>query len=252
MNGLATFQCLMNAIFGKYMRMFVLIFMDDILVFSSSMQEHLEHLRPVFQILKDNELFLNFKKCKFAQHQISYLGHIISADGVATGPAKTDGMVHWPIPQNITELRGFLGLTCYYRKFVQNYGIIARPLTNLLHHKHFSWSDSAHTTFDHLMSAMISTPVLAFPDFSKVFTIETDACEAGIGVVLTHQGHPLAYFSKGLSIANQILSTYEKEFLAVLLAVDNWRSYLLRKQLIIKNDHQSLCHLQDQTLSTDL
>jgi hypothetical protein len=90
----ATFQCLMNAIFGKYMRKFVLIFMDDILVFSSSLEEHLEHLRLVFQTLKDNQLFLKFKKCTLAQHQISYLGHIISADGVATDPAETDAMIH--------------------------------------------------------------------------------------------------------------------------------------------------------------
>jgi hypothetical protein len=101
----------MNATFGKYMRKFVLIFMDDILAFNSSLEEHLEHLRLVFQTLKDNQLFLKFKKCTFAQHQISYLGHIISADGVATDPAKTDAMIHWPVPHNFTELRGFLGLT---------------------------------------------------------------------------------------------------------------------------------------------
>jgi hypothetical protein len=130
-----------------------------------------------------------------------------------------------------------LGLTGYYRKFVQNYGIITIPLSNLLHHKHFSWTDSAQAAFDQLKSAMTSTPVLAFPDFSKVFTIETDACETGIGAVLTQEGHPIAYFSKGLSIANQKLSTNEKEFLAVLMVVDKWRSYLLRKQFIIKTDH---------------
>jgi hypothetical protein len=142
-NALATFQCLMNAIFGPHMRKFVLIFMDDILVFSKSLDEHLDLLRIVFQILMDNKLSLKFRKCNFAQQQIFYLGHIISAQGVSTDPAKTEVMMQWLVPQNFTEIRGFLGLTGYYRKFVQSYGIMARPLTNLLHHKTFSWPEYA-------------------------------------------------------------------------------------------------------------
>jgi hypothetical protein len=109
--------------------------------------------------------------------------------------------------------RGFLGLTRYYRKFVEHYGTIARPLTNLLHHKTFSWSDSAQEDFDKLKYAMSSTPVLAFPDFSQEFVVETDACDTSVGVVLSQSGHPIPYFSKGLSAANKKLSTYEKEFL---------------------------------------
>jgi hypothetical protein len=129
---------------------------------------------------------------------------------------------------------------------------MVRPLTNLLHHKTFVWTDSAQSAFDQLKKAMISTPVLAFPHFSKEFVVETDACETEIAAVLSQEGHPLAYFSKGLSVNNQKLSTYEKEFLAVLMAVDKWRCYLHRNPFVIKTNHQSLCHLQDQTLSTDL
>jgi hypothetical protein len=171
---------------------------------------------------------------------------------VATNPLKTKAMKQWPLPQNFIELRGFLCLTGYYRKFVECYGILARPLTNMLHHKKFSWIDDARQAFDSLKIAITTTPVLTFPDFSKEFTVETDACDSGIGVVLSQDGHPIAYFSKGLSVANQRLSTYEKEFMAVLMAVDKWRSYLHRYPSIIKTGHQSLCHLQDQTLSTDL
>jgi hypothetical protein len=171
---------------------------------------------------------------------------------VATDPAKTKAMQHWPLPTTFTELRWFLGLTRYYRKFVRDYGSLARPLTNLLHHKVFSWSDATQIAFDKLKQAMSTTPVLAFPDFSKVFIVETDACEIGIGAILSQEGHPIAYFSKGLSSNNQKLSTYEKEFLAVLMAMDKWRSYLHKNPFIIRTDHQILCHLQDQTLSTDL
>lgn len=167
---------------------------------------------------------------------------------MSTDPAKTEAMLRWHVPTDFTELRVFLGLTEYYRKFVQHYGTLARPLTNLLHNKSFSWSQQAQEAFDQLKVAMTSTPVLAFPDFSKEFIVETDACDTGIGAVLTQDGHPIAYFSKDLSIANQKLSMYEK----VMMAVDKWRSYLHKNPFIMKNNHQSLCHLQDQTLSTKL
>jgi hypothetical protein len=122
---------------------------------------------------------------------------------------------------------------------------MAIPLTNLLHHKKFSWDQSAQMAFEQLKEAMTTTHVLAFPDFAKEFVIETDACEIGIGVVMSQEGHPIIYFSKGLSAANQKLSTYEKEFLAVMMVVDKWRCYLHKNPFLIKIDHQSLCHLQD-------
>jgi hypothetical protein len=197
-------------------------------------------------------LYIKFNKCTFAHQQLFYLGHIISHHGVSTDPAKTAAMVNWPIPQNFTKLRGFLGLTGYYRKFVKHYGTMARQLTNLLHHKNFSWDTSVQQAFDQLKQAMTTTPVLAFTDFSKEFVMETDECETGIGFVLTKEGHPIAYFSKGLSVTNQKLSTYEKELLVVMMTTDKWRCYLHTNPFIIKTHHQSFCHLQDQTLSTDL
>jgi hypothetical protein len=131
-NAPATFQCLMNSIFSAEIRRFVIVFLDDILVYSRSLPEHLSHLRLVLQTLRNHQLYAKMSKCSFAQDNISYLGHIISRNGVATDAEKTQAMLAWPSPASATELRGFLGLTGYYRKFVQGYGILAKPLTNLL------------------------------------------------------------------------------------------------------------------------
>jgi hypothetical protein len=129
--------------------------------------------------------------------------------------------------------------------------VLAKPLTQLLQKKSFNWT-SVHQAMDDLKKAMSSTPVLALLNFDKQFTIETDACDIGVGAVLSQEGHPIAFFSKALSANNKKLSSYEKEFLAVLMAVDKWRSYLSRQPFVIRTYHKSLCHLQDQSLSTEL
>jgi hypothetical protein len=242
-NAPATFQCLMNAVFQQLMRKCVLIFMDDILVYSPSLETHVVHLQQVFQVLETHQLYAKRSKCAFALTQIEYLGHIISDKGVSTDPSKTESMRRWPTPKSHTELRGFLGLTGYYRKFVKGYGILAKPLTVLLQQKQFGWPPSAQTAFEALKDAMITTPVLALPNFSETFVIETDACDTGIGAVLSQKGHPVAFYSKALGVKNSQLSTYEKEFLAILMAVEKWRCYLSRGPFVIRTDHRSLCHL---------
>ena len=142
-NGPPTFQCLMNNIFAPANRKYVIMFLDDILVFSTTWEEHLEHLRSVLQTLREHQLFVKLSKCSFAPTELQYLGHVISSEGVATDPEKTRAMEQWPQPTNATELRGFLGLTGYYRKFVQNYGTLAKPLTQLLTKKGFAWTEQA-------------------------------------------------------------------------------------------------------------
>lgn len=154
----------------------------------------------------------------------------------------------WPTPTTVTELRGFLGLTGYYRRFVRRYGMLAKPLTNLLKKKQFQWSKEAESAFCKLKKAMTTTPVLALPDFSQPFVVETDACDSGIGAVLMQGDRPIAYLSKALSEAHKTLSIYEKEFLALIMAVERWRSYLQRQQFVIRTDHKSLCFLEDQNL----
>ena len=136
-NAPATFQCIMNQLLQPFLRTFVLVFLDDILIYSATREEHIQHIQEVFETLRANKLYLKASKCTFAQTSLEYLGHIISDKGVATDPAKTQDMLKWPTPTNMTELRGFLGLTGYYRKFVKNYGIIAKPLTNVLRLKQF-------------------------------------------------------------------------------------------------------------------
>jgi hypothetical protein len=242
----------MNSIVAPFMRKFIIVFLDDILVYSSSWSEHLEHLRLVLLKLRETQFYAKLSKCSFGQHNIQYLGHIIFDQGVATDPDKTAAMATWPIPTNATQPRGFLGLTGYYRTFVQNYGMITKSLTQLLTKKGFEWSAAATDAFLTLKTAMSSTPVLALPDFNLPFTVETDACETGIGAVLMQRGHPVAYMSKALGVMNQKVSIYEKEFLAIIMGVDKWCQYLQRGPFTILTDHKSLSNLNDQQLTSDL
>lgn len=180
---------------------------------------------------------------------MEYLGHIISAGGVSTDPAKIQAVTSWPVPQDLKQLRGFLGLSGYYIKFIKHYGIISRPLTYLLKKDNiFSWNPQHQQAFDTLKQALASAPVLALPDFSKPFTIETDASATGIGAVLMQGGHPIAYLSKALRVKTQALSTYEKECLALIMAITKWKPYLQHKEFTILTDQKSLIHLGEQKI----
>ncbi|XP_073003535.1 uncharacterized mitochondrial protein AtMg00860-like [Typha latifolia] len=168
-NAPSTFQALMNDAFRVILRWFVLVFFDDILVYCRSWKEHLTHLREVLQILKDNELKVKESKCLWGQPRVKYLGYIISAVGVEANLAKVQNMVQWQIPKTLKELRGFLGLTGYYRRFITNYGKIVAPLTSLLKKEEFHWTEAAMKAFEALKKAMTTTLVLALPDFTKPF-----------------------------------------------------------------------------------
>ncbi|KAJ4789012.1 polyprotein [Rhynchospora pubera] len=248
-NAPATFQALMNKIFKPYLRKFILVFFDDILVYSKSFSEHQQHLSVALEVLRKNAMYAKKSKCDIGATQLEYLGHVISAKGVATDPKKIEAMVQWPTPKSVKELRGFLGLTGYYRRFIKHYSSIARPLTNQLKKNSFGWNEEAEEAFQQLKTAMVSAPVLTMPDFSQPFILETDASDKGIGAVLMQGRRPIAFMSKCLGVKNQGMSTYEKEFLALLTAVQKWRHYLIGGPFVIKTDQISLKHLLEQKVN---
>lgn len=227
------------------------MFFDDILVYSPTLEQHLVDLEEVLKLLRRDHWQVKASKCSFAQQQISYLGHVISAQGVATEEDKIQSVQNWITPSNVKELRGFLGLAGYYRKFVRHFGLICKPLTTLLKKDTlFVWTSECDTAFLALKHALTTAPVLALPNFEKTFVLETDACDKGIGAVLQQDGHPIAYLSKALGPKSSGLSTYEKECMAILFAVDHWRSYLQMGEFVIKTDQRSLIHLEEQLLTT--
>lgn len=209
-NAPSTFRSLMNEVFKEYLRKFVLVFFDDILVHSKSWEEHLAHLTKVFQKLQQHCLKVKLSKCAFGN-----LGHIISSKGVAVDPAKIEVIRQWEQPKTLKGLRGFLGMAGYYRKFVKNFGMIAQSLTNMLKKNNFHWTNDSERAFHDLKLAMTTTPVLALPDFSKEFVVECDASGNGIGAVLSQDNHPIAFLSKILAQKHLALPVYDKEMMVV-------------------------------------
>jgi hypothetical protein len=247
----ATFQEFMNKILAPLLRKCVVVFLDDVLVYSRNLTEHVDHLDQVFKLLDQHQLKLNRSKCRFARDSLEFLGHIFSAVVLSTEPTKIQAIQEWPRPTSVKDVRSFLGMAGYYRKFVRGFSIISRPLSNLLRKDTiFAWTDETEESFRTLKLTLAQAPVLALLDFSKSFTIETDASGKGIGAVLQKEGHPIAYISKALGPKNMCLSTYEKECLAILFAVDRWHPYLQHQEFIIKTYQKSLTQLDDQRLST--
>lgn len=249
-NAPTTFQCLMNDIFRPYLRKFILVFFDDILVYSSSWDLHLKHLRVVFETLAKHTLFVKMSKCAFGRTQVEYLGHIVSKSGVSADPTKLEAIANWPIPTSVKALQGFLGLTSYYRKFIPQFGKIIGPLTALTKKDGFKWTNEATAAFNTLKEAMLSPHVLALPDFSKPFVIESDASGHGIREILQQEGRPIAFTSKALCPRNQSLSAYERKMLAIIHAVQKWQSYLVGNHFVILTDHHSLKYFFERRAHT--
>jgi transposase InsO family protein len=249
-NAPATFQSLMNEIFRKHLRKFILVFFDDIIVYNRTLIDHYKHLEMVLELLRANQLVARATKCFFCHTQVEYLGHIITDHGMATDPLKIQAIVDWPIPQSLKQLREFLGLTGYYRRFVKGYGSISKPLTLLLRKDVKGWNEEASKAFNQLKVLMTSASVLALPDFTKAFVVETDASLTGIGAILLHEGHPIAFISKSLGPKQQTLFIYEREMLAILHAVTKWKHYLWGRHFHIRTDHISLKYLLHQKMTT--
>lgn len=249
-NAPAAFQAWMYHIFKPLLRKCVLVFFDDILVYSPTLEDHINHLHLVFQLMRQHLLFAKRSKCAFAIHKVQYLGHFISRTGVETDPQKIGAVEQWPVPVCVKDLRSFFGIAGYYRKFIKDYACTSKPLTSLLKKGEFQWSINAQSAFVQLKKALSSAPVLALPDFFQPFVVETDASNSGIGVVLMQKNHPLAFLCKSLGPKWQRLYVYEKEQLALVTAVQNWEQYLSRQQFIIRIDQKSLKWLLQQKIST--
>ncbi|XP_042008927.1 uncharacterized protein LOC121757445 [Salvia splendens] len=249
-NAPSTFQAAMNSIFQPMLRKFVIVFFDDILIYSPSVEDHAAHLSAVLTVLRKHSFFVKLSKCSFCSPTVEYLGHLISDGLLKADPAKIVAMTAWPVPTTVKQLRGFLGLTGYYRRFIARYAFIAAPLTDLLKKDGFGWSLAAEESFSALKEAMTKAPVLRLPDFGKLFCVETDASDSGIGAVLLQDDHPVAFYSKKLGPRRRVASTYHKELYAIVEAVQKWRQYLLGREFVIRSDQKSLKELLQQVVQT--
>ncbi|KAH9324652.1 hypothetical protein KI387_004830 [Taxus chinensis] len=226
-NASSTFQSLMNTVFRPFLRKIVLVFFDDILIYSKTWEEHLQHVNKVLEVLEKHTLYAKPSKCSFGVQEVEYLGHIVSHEGVKVDPLKIKAMVEWPRPKTLKNLRGFLRLTRSYRRFVWGYGRITTPLTALLKKYAFHWTNVATKPFEQLKEAMCNTPVLATPNFSTTFIVECDTLGSGLGAVLMPEGRPIAFESCQFKGKYLLKPIYDKEMMAILHAVKQWRRYLM-------------------------
>ncbi|KAL0536812.1 hypothetical protein IC582_025774 [Cucumis melo] len=240
-NAPAVFMDLMNRVFREFLNTFVIVFIDDILIYSKTEAEHEEHLRMVLQTLRDNKLYAKFSKCEFWLKQVSFLGHVVSKAGVSVDPAKIEAVTGWTRPSTVSEVRSFLGLAVYYRRFVENFSRIATPLTQLTRKgAPFVWSKACEDSFQNLKQKLVTAPVLTVPDGSGSFVIYSDASKKGLGCVLMQQGKVVAYASRQLKSHEQNYPTHDLELAAVVFALKIWRHYLYGEKIQIFTDHKSL------------
>ncbi|KAL0546161.1 hypothetical protein IC582_016067 [Cucumis melo] len=240
-NAPAVFMDLMNRVFREFLDTFVIVFIDDILIYSKTEAEHEEHLHMVLQTLRDNKLYAKFSKCEFWLKQVSFLGHVVSKAGVSVDPAKIEAVTGWTRPSTVSEVRSFLGLAGYYRRFVENFSRIATPLTQLTRKgAPFVWSKACEDSFQTLKQKLVTAPVLTVPDGSGNFVIYSDASKKGLGCVLMQQGKVVAYASRQLKSHEQNYPTHDLELATVVFALKIWRHYLYGEKIQIFTDHKSL------------
>ncbi|GJU48235.1 reverse transcriptase [Tanacetum coccineum] len=246
-NAPAVFMDLMNRVFHEFLDKFVIVFIDDILVFSKSKEEHEEHLRTVLQILRQEKLYAKFSKCEFWLSKVAFLGHIVSAEGITMDPAKVEAITKWPRPTSVTEVRSFLGLAGYYRRFVEGFSRLALPLTKLMRKgEKFVWNEEREKSFEELKQRLVSSPILTLPSGSGGFQIYSDASKKGLGCVLMQHGKVIAYASRQLKPYEVNYPTHDLELAAVVFALKIWRHYLYGESCDIFTDHKSLKYIFTQ------
>ena len=243
-----TFSRLMNAVFRSIIGTEILVYLDDIVVMSPDVASHLERLEHVLIKLQGANLKLKLAKCRFLQSRINYLGHTVDERGVSVNDSKTRSINEYPTPKSIDDVRVFLGMSGFYRAFVEKYSCIAAPLNHLLKKDvPFVWKDEQENAFQTLKSRLVSAPILCFPDFLKPFTVATDASYTGLGAVLLQERlgklHPIAYASRSLKKAEKNYGVTELEGLAVVWALNHFREFILGYEVTICTDHRPLVGL---------
>lgn len=245
-NAPATFQRLMNTLLSDLIDKCVCVYLDDIVIYSKTLDEHVEHIRQVLDRLNLEGLKLNLNKCCFAKKKISFLGHIVGENGIFMDPTKVESINKFLLPKNTTELKSFLGLCSYYRKFIQDFAKTAYPLNCLLkNEKQFLMGEKEIEAFEVLKSKIMAQPVLQSASFDRPFVLATDASVFAVGAVLSQIGedgqeHPVQFIIRGLSKHELNYSTGEKECLAIIYSLKKFRHYLLGGRFVLITDHQSL------------
>ncbi|GAU16878.1 hypothetical protein TSUD_368270 [Trifolium subterraneum] len=222
-NAPGVFMEYMNRIFHSFLDQFVVVFIDDILVYSKSEEEHKEHLRIVLQVLKEKKLYAKLSKCEFWLKEVSFLGHVISSGGIAVDPAKVDAVMKWGTPESVSEIRSFLGLAGYYRRFIEGFSKMALPLTLLTRKDQaFVWDEKCEKSFQELKRKLTTAPVLILPDANESFVVYCDASKLGLGGVLMQKGKVVAYASRQLKVHERNYPTHDLELAAVVFALKDY------------------------------
>ncbi|GJY85472.1 reverse transcriptase domain-containing protein [Tanacetum coccineum] len=246
-NAPTIFMDLMNRVCKPYLDKFIIVFIDDILIYSKSEEEHEVHLKTILDLLKTEMLYAKFSKCEFWLKEVQFLGHVVNRDGIHVDPSKVESVKNWKTPESPTEIRSFLGLAGYYRRFIENFSKIAKPLTLLTQkNKAYVWGDKQEEAFQILKEKLCNAPVLALPDGPDDFVVYCDASKQGFGCVLMQQGKVIAYASRQLKIHENNYTTHDLELGAVVFALKIWRHYLYGTKSVIYTDHKSLQYIFDQ------
>ena len=250
-NSPARFQSVMNRIFQPLLNKCVTVYLDDILIFSKTPKEHIQHLKQVFDILRTNQFVVSMEKSQFNLPEVQYLGHIVGRDGLKVDPKKVEAVQNWSRPETVTQVRSFVGFVNYFRRFIDHFADKARPLNELLKgarkkHAKVTWTSDCQQSFDELKRCLTTAPVLVVPDFSKPFVVEADASDFCLGAVLLQEGHPVAYESRTFLPAERNYHTTERELAAVVHALKIWRCYLWGSRFTINSDHEPLKYLQSK------
>ena len=260
-NAPATFQTLMNSILRPYIDKFVLVYLDDILIYSNSAEEHRQHVRLVLEALGKYQLYARPLKCVFDKPEVEFCGHIVGGGKVKMLEKKVQILRDWPVPKNVHEVRQFFGLANYYRRFIRNFSAISSPLATLFKlengdkrkNRPIVWNTLHQLAFERLKEALTNAPVLQQPDPSKPYTIETDASDFAIGFVLLQIGedglmHPVAFDGRKLRGAELRYPTHEKELLAIKEALLKWKHYIENGYTtMVLMDHESLHYMNSVT-----